>query len=204
MSRVEKLGSRISGRAGALVYSLGVLLLCQLGSPLRVVASETNQVALAWEPSPCDCLVGYTVYYGSQSGVYTNRIWFDNVTNATITGLSAGVVYYFAATATDSEGLESDFSNEVTYSVPLWLSPPAITLLTAGQISVFGLAVPRASYDLLASQDLAVWRVAATVTADADGVYQANVPGGTNSAEFYRLLPLSTRESGDEDKDLPP
>jgi hypothetical protein len=52
-----------------------------------------------------------------------------NVTRATVNGLQAGLTYYFAVTATNSAGLESDYSNEVSTSIPsdLTNSPPTIT-----------------------------------------------------------------------------
>jgi hypothetical protein len=41
-----------------------------------------------------------------------------NVTNATVTGLAADTTYYFAATAYDVYGNESDYSNETVYQTP--------------------------------------------------------------------------------------
>ena len=50
-------------------------------------------------------------------------------TNATVFGLEEGTAYYFAATCFDAEGLESDYSNEVSYRVPGANQPPTLTAL---------------------------------------------------------------------------
>jgi hypothetical protein len=74
--------------------------------------------------------VGYNIYYGVACGVYDNTISVadSTSTNATVTGLTAGIKYYFAATAVDSLGVESPFSNETTYSVPS-NAPPTLDAL---------------------------------------------------------------------------
>src|SRR5208283_5100246 len=41
-----------------------------------------------------------------------------NATNMTVSGLVEGNTYYFAATTYNSSGIQSPFSNEVSYSVP--------------------------------------------------------------------------------------
>jgi hypothetical protein len=71
--------------------------------------------------------MGYNIYYGVACGVYNDEISVagSTSTNATITGLAAGTTYYFAATAVNSLGVESPFSNETTYSVPTNSDPPA-------------------------------------------------------------------------------
>lgn len=69
-----------------------------------------NKVTLAWNPSPDLGVVGYRIYYGS-SGNYSNSVYVGNVTQATLTGLPNDPLYY-AATAVDTNGLESVFSNE--------------------------------------------------------------------------------------------
>src|SRR4029077_6608497 len=61
---------------------------------------------------------GYNVYYGVASSIYTNKVNVGNVTNATISGLIEGTTYYFALTAYNPFELESDFSNEMFYTVP--------------------------------------------------------------------------------------
>ena len=102
--------------------------LCAL-APAFCLAS--GSVTLAWDPSPDPAVTGYNAYYGVVSGSYTNMVSAGNTTNATVSGLVAGVTYYFAATAANSAGLESDYSNEVIYSVPVAATnqPPTLNVL---------------------------------------------------------------------------
>jgi len=74
-------------------------------------------VSLAWNPSPDSTVTGYRIYFGPSSGVYTNSIAFGRVTNETVRNLTIGSTYYFAAVAFNGVGLESPFSNEVSYKV---------------------------------------------------------------------------------------
>jgi Fibronectin type III domain/Immunoglobulin domain len=81
-------------------------------------ACATQSVTLAWNPSTNADIAGYNIYYGVASRAYTNQLSVGNVTTATISGLVEGVTYYFAAKAYNGSGVESDFSNEATYTVP--------------------------------------------------------------------------------------
>ena len=86
-------------------------------------------MTLAWDPSPGSAIAGYRLYEGGASRTYTNVIAAGNMTNATVSGLASGGTYFFAATAYDTSGLESDFSSEVSYTVPLPTNnPPTIAL----------------------------------------------------------------------------
>lgn len=86
-----------------------------------------GSVTLAWDPNPESDLAGYILYYGSTSRNYTNAVNVVNATTNTVSGLVDGVSYFFAVTAYNTNGLESDFSDEVSYSRPTG-SPIAITL----------------------------------------------------------------------------
>ena len=68
---------------------------------------------LAWDPNTESDLAGYRVHYGTASGSYTVHTDVHNVTTYTVTGLTAGQTYYFAATAYDASGNESGYSNPV-------------------------------------------------------------------------------------------
>jgi len=90
-------------------------------------AQTTGSVTLAWNTDPSPGLAGYRLYQGVASGVYTNQLAVGNKTNATISGLVTGVKYFFAVTAYTTTGLESPFSNEVSYT-PSTNSLPGIVL----------------------------------------------------------------------------
>jgi regulation of enolase protein 1 (concanavalin A-like superfamily) len=101
---------------------------------LLTVAAGSTQVragvTLAWDPSP-GVVAGYRLYRGGVSQVYTNSVTVGNVTSNTAAGLVPGVTNYFAVTAYDTNGLESDFSNEITYAAPVTNTPPPAIALTA-------------------------------------------------------------------------
>ena len=78
-----------------------------------------QSVTLAWDANTEPDLAGYIVHYGAASGSYTNAVDVGNTTTATVSNLVESCTYYFAVTAYNTSGLESDPSNEVSYSVPL-------------------------------------------------------------------------------------
>jgi len=78
----------------------------------------TSAVILEWDPNTETNLAGYRVYYGFASRNYT---WTYEVnaplTTATLTNLPGNRTYFFAITAFDADGLESEFSDEVSTTV---------------------------------------------------------------------------------------
>lgn len=70
-------------------------------------------LTLQWDPITDPAVTGYRIHYGSTPGNYQTSINVGNQTSYTITGLAAGT-FYFAATAYNSSGLQSTFSNVVT------------------------------------------------------------------------------------------
>lgn len=100
-------------RAGLAFWLAGGLLsLSLLGAPV-----PKPGVTLAWDPNPDPAVIGYRVYYGVASGVYTNMLEAGNATQLRVEPLKPGVVWYFAATDYDTNRLESDFSAEVSAMV---------------------------------------------------------------------------------------
>jgi hypothetical protein len=80
--------------------------------------ADSRDVTLTWDPNAEADLKGYRVYYGTSSGNYTSVIDVGNQVTCTVTGLTPGETYYFAATAYNNIGLESDYSTELVYTVP--------------------------------------------------------------------------------------
>jgi chitinase len=82
-------------------------------------AAYAASVELEWDPNTEPQLAGYKVHWGTSSGNYTTSKNVGNTTFCTITGLDEGKTYYFAATAYDGDGIESDYSNQIAYTLPL-------------------------------------------------------------------------------------
>ena len=90
------------------------------GGDVKVYESASGNATLTWDAPTTNAdgtaltdLAGYKVYYGTASGSYTTTIDAGNVTTYTVGNLFSGT-YYFAATAYDTSGNESSYSNEVS------------------------------------------------------------------------------------------
>jgi hypothetical protein len=100
------------------------------------------QVTLAWDRNAETNVEGYKVYYGTTSRDYDWVIDVGDVTSITITDLTDGFTYYFAATAYDTATppLESAFSGEVSKNTCSYSISPTSTNFTVsggtGSVSV--------------------------------------------------------------------
>jgi hypothetical protein len=72
---------------------------------------NVTDVRLAWSPNPEPNIAGYIVYYGRASNNYSRLVTVTK-TRAMI-GVRGSRTVYFAVTAFDTNGLESDLSEEV-------------------------------------------------------------------------------------------
>jgi hypothetical protein len=120
--KTVRLGDSETGRGGwksrVMAAALVVLLLVAM-------SAAGAEVVLGWEPSQGWPVAGYNVYYGPAHRTYTNMIAVGPATTVTVSNLVAGATYYFAATAYDATGLESDYSVEVRCK----LAPPPPVLM---------------------------------------------------------------------------
>ena len=99
-------------------------------TPLHSLAAGT--VTLAWDPSPgTNVIANYKIYYGAASTTYTNVVAAGTNLTVSIPNLVVGTTYYFAATAVDTFGLESDYSTEVSSLILVKLTnqPPTLNPL---------------------------------------------------------------------------
>ena len=90
-------------------------------------------VALKWDANSETNIAGYFVKYGASTTNYTNSIWVGNTNSAVIEVGGVGTLY-FAVTAVNSDGLESDPSNEVATQPRRKPSRPA--MMRTAMISV--------------------------------------------------------------------
>jgi len=101
---------------------------CRISSILLVLAafatvSTAAATVLAWNPSTSSNVTAYVISWGTNSQNYTQQTNVSGVT-CTITSLTPGVTYYFAAQAQDSAGDTSSYSTELVWTAP---SPAVIT-----------------------------------------------------------------------------
>jgi hypothetical protein len=93
---------------------------------IAVVHTTNGTATLSWvaplensDGSALTDLAGYRIYYGNVPGQYDHQLDIPDagIVTAIIENLSQGS-WYFAATALNSQGLESDRSNEVEKTIP--------------------------------------------------------------------------------------
>jgi hypothetical protein len=167
----------------------GILLIALFCIPIRSFGTTplgSYSALLAWVGSPSPAVVSYRIYYGTASGNYTASVTAGNVTSKTITGLASGTTYFFAVTASDTNGLTGAFSNEISYAP----GTPTVQMHATGNqqpiLKVSGLI--GATYDIMATQDLITWTVIGTVTLDASASANfTDLNAASYSQRFYRI-----------------
>lgn len=89
---------------------------------LLTSAATGASVSLAWNRNAEPEVAGYKLYYGRASRSYANIVSVGNTNFVTVTNLAPAATYYFAVVAVTTNGLESDFSAEVSSTMPV--TPP--------------------------------------------------------------------------------
>jgi len=93
--------------------------------PVTVEAIVTGSATLTWTPPTQNTdgtaltdLAGYRIYWGTSSGNYTESVQLDNpgLTSYVVENLTGGT-WYFVSTAINSEGVESNYSNEAVKTI---------------------------------------------------------------------------------------
>jgi len=105
-------------------------------------AAGPAQLSLEWDPAVANTdasiladIKGYKVYYGTETGVYTDSLDLTAVsgneldTECILTGLLDGVTYYCSPVTIDDDGNESAYATEVNAvaSIPVTPSEPTWT-----------------------------------------------------------------------------
>ena len=80
-------------------------------------AIVADSITLIWDQNQEDDLAGYRVYWGVKSLKYDRSEFVGTVTKFAINGLEPGIRYYFAVSALDYCGNESELSTEVSGSI---------------------------------------------------------------------------------------
>ncbi len=151
--------------------------------------AHADNITLDWSASDSPSVTGYNVYYGTNSGNYPYKLDAGDSTSATISNLTAGVTYYFAATAYDESGEESPFSAEITFTVPGIIS----LIQGAAPGSPASLQFPVApghSYEVQATTDLQNWTSIwqSDVVSSSFSMQFTDPDAASYSSRFYRLV----------------
>lgn len=85
-------------------------------SPLTVRTALAADITLEWDENSEPDIAGYKVYYGLESKNYTTTLDVGNYTTCVVSDLDSDETYYFAVKAYNTDGYESDYSNEVSNS----------------------------------------------------------------------------------------
>ena len=104
---------------------------------LAVSSASAADVTIAWDANTEPDLAGYILFYGTSSGSYANSVDAGNATEYTITDLAEGTTYYFAAKAYNTSDNQSDYSQELVYTVPSANTAPNTPSTPTGPASGF-------------------------------------------------------------------
>lgn len=123
LERFKLLASRGLAHASGFISAMAI-----------ATSAAGGTVSLAWDAVSAPTLTGYYVYYGTSTAGMTTRINAGNVTSYTVSGLTDGASYYFAATAYDNAGAESSKSNTAikaaSYLPPTRVAPFSVSAIS--------------------------------------------------------------------------
>ena len=148
---------------------------------------EGASVTLAWDPNSEPNVAGYKVHYGHSSQTYPFVVDAGNVNAQVINNLQEGVTYYFAVTAYNVVGLESDFSGEISYEVPL----RTIYALEDGSFRLRFQGLPERTYRIEYTESLTEpnWTTLGIRTAGVNSAFEIiDRPVAGSPARFYRSV----------------
>jgi hypothetical protein len=109
--------------AGAGLRSAGWWVMQVVAFRAEESSEGEGTVTLAWNADAATTNsgtnpVGYKLYVGFASRSYNQTTDVGDATSVTFSQLTSGDTYYFAVTAYNAAGIESPYSNEVSYTAP--------------------------------------------------------------------------------------
>lgn len=119
----------VSGQPGLLIFGAAGNSLDNWSGGALAAGGKT--VTLGWDPNAESDLAGYKIHWGNAAGQYANHA---DVPLSTLASKSAPTwtspalqpgTYYFAATAYNTGGMESGYSNELQIALAAPQTPPA-------------------------------------------------------------------------------
>jgi PKD repeat protein len=106
------------------------------------------QITVIWDENSEIDIAGYKMHYGTTRGNYEYSVDVGNNTSCSISGLTEGTTYYLAATAYNTNNVESSFSEELVHTIA---SQPPVADLEAMPVS--GVVPLMVTFDASGSSD---------------------------------------------------
>jgi hypothetical protein len=142
-----------------------------LSPPPQITVVDYEQ--FQWTEEDMSAVASFNLYYGFLSPhEYDYAITGITNLDCIISNLVPGVTYYMAASAVDTNGVESDLSDQYVFLMP--------TTLEMG----FTFGGPATNVSVQSSNDLMTWQ-ASRARPRTNGLWRIDVDPGT-PAEFYR------------------
>jgi hypothetical protein len=155
-------------------------------------ATETAPT-LQWDPNPELTIAGYNVYIGSSSRNYASVIDVGLQTSILLTNLTQGITSFFAVTAYDADRLESPFSDEVFYTLPVdgvaTIVLPCTLDVSNNSKTVRIIGLPGQQCRIAASSDLRQWEQVYFATLTINGLLEyTDTAAADKPMRFYRAI----------------
>jgi hypothetical protein len=99
-------------------FLMKIVLFALLMLAITIQANAAD-LSLSWEPNTESDLGGYRLHYGRAPGNYSSNLDVGNRTGYVLNALDEGQTYYFALSAYDVYGIESDLSEEFSFEIPI-------------------------------------------------------------------------------------
>jgi len=161
------------------------------------VAAVTNAapITLAWSAAPDPDVAGYAVYYGLVSQSAVTRVNVGANLSCKITNLIANLTYRIYAVSYNAAGLESIPSDELLYTPPVTVAPPAgprvqLTKQADGSMRLNYTATPGriCGIQFAATPNPPFWQTLTNVTATSlSNVVAVDISAKQVPQRFYRV-----------------
>ena len=167
---------------------------------LAPARADARPISLAWDPSPDPTVTGYTLVYGTTSGIYPTSVEVGNVTSYQID--LPGPQYFFSVRAHTGTGVPSALAAEVAESSSIALAYPAPQTAFVGAAVSLPLVATGTPTSYTAtnlppglSVNALTGLISGTVSAGADaaspyvvGAIVSNAAGNTSSVQFTWIV----------------
>jgi len=152
--------------------------------------------SLAWSANAETNIVGYRIHYGTASGQYSSSVQVGKVTGYTVSALARATTYYFAVSAINAAGLESQLSAEISGTTSSAEPPVEVyqdfTLTSDDRFFTLSFVnTPGKIFRVEASTDLKTWTALSTSFTDSTGYFSySERRTASRLIRFFRVIPL--------------